>query len=94
MAVRLVFLLDDPDPPHAADHGFGIFGLELEFGGEDDGLIEVRVAVGEAQVVALANLDLVGRVEDGGPAHELADRALAAARVAPQRAADGARGFR
>ena len=45
-----------------------------------NGLVEVGVAIGEAEVVALADLDLVGRVENGGPADELADRSLAAAR--------------
>ena len=62
---------------------------ELEFGREDHRLVEVRLAVGEAEVVALADLDLVGRVEDRGPADELADRPLAAARIAAERAADG-----
>ena len=64
--------------------------LELELGREDHRLVEVRLAVGEAEVVALADLDLVGGVDDGGPADELADRPLAAAGVAAQGAADGA----
>ena len=82
MAVGLVLLLDDPDPPHPPDDGFGILRLQLEFGREDHRLVEIRLAVGEAEVVALADLDLVGRVEDRGPADELADRPLPAARVA------------
>ena len=68
----------------------GIFGLQLELGGEDDRLVEVGVAVGEAQVVALADLDLVGGVEHRGAADELADRTLAAAGIAAQGAADRA----
>ena len=90
VAVGLVFLLDDPDAPHPADDGFGFLGRELEFGREDQGLVEVGVAIGEAEVVALADLDLISRVEDCGPADELADGSLAAAGVAPQRPADGA----
>ena len=42
MAVGLVLLLDDPDPPHPADDGLGVVGLELELGREDHRLVEVR----------------------------------------------------
>ena len=69
----------------------GFFGRELEFGGEDQGIVEIGVAIGEAQVVALADLDLIGRVEHGGSADELADGSLAAAGIAAQRPADGPR---
>ena len=97
MAVRLVLFLDDPDPPHPPHDRFGIFGRQLELGGEDHGLVEVGVAIGEAEVVALADLDLIGRVEDRGPADELADRALAAAGIAaqgtPDRAGDAGEDF-
>ena len=90
VAVGLVLLLDDPDPPHPPDDGLGVLGLELELGGEDHRLVEVRLAVGEAEVVAVADLDLAGGVDDGRAADELADRALAVAGIAPQGAADGA----
>ena len=87
MTVGLVFLLDDPDALHPPDDRLRIFRLELKFGRQDHGFIEVRVPVGKAQVVAFAHLDQVGRVEDGGTADELADRPLPAPGIAAQRSA-------
>src|SRR5271165_7330669 len=81
MAIRLAFLLDDPDSPHPTHDRFGIFPVKLELGREDDRLIQVRHPVGEAQIVAFPNLDLAGDVENGGPADKLADGSLTAAGV-------------
>ena len=91
MAVRLILFLDDPDAPHSANDGLRILAGELELGGEDQWLVEVGVAIGEAEVVSFPHLDDISRVENGRAADELADCSLAAAGVAPQGTADRAR---
>src|SRR5208337_5255001 len=63
---------------------------ELEFRGDDNWLVQVGRPVGEAEVVAVADLDLASRIQDGGTPHELADGALAAFRIATQGTPHGA----
>ena len=78
MSVWLILLLDDPNAPHPTHDGLWIFAGEFEFGRENQGLVEVGVSIGEAEVVSLAHLDSISRVDDGRTADELTDRPLAA----------------
>jgi hypothetical protein len=39
VSVRLIFFLDDPDPPHASHDRFGILGRKFKLCGQDDGLV-------------------------------------------------------
>ncbi len=91
VTVRLVLLLDDPDASHPLDDSFGILRVQLELRGEDQRLVEtVPAATGDRQLVAFADLDLVCGVDDRGAPDILTNRALPAAGIASQSAADGA----
>ena len=91
IAHRLIGFFHDPELLHAARQFGGRFALELKGGREDHQLIEAALAIGEAQLLgaALLNLPFVSHHHCG--ACPLANVAFMAARIAMQRAADGAR---
>ena len=83
MAVRLVFLFDDPDPSHPLDDCFGVFGIQLELGREHHA---ARRACGRREPRASSRrghepgLDRV--VNDGHTSDVLSDGSLPSAGIA------------
>src|SRR4051794_6082362 len=76
---------------HPLGHHDRIFFFELELGREDDQLVQTTLAIGENQIASLAVNDFAAACHEGGARSPLADVAAVAARVAVERAPDGAR---
>ena len=87
---RQVRLFDDPLLLHALGDFDRVFFFQLEFGIEDDELIEAALPVGEDEIVAFALNDFAAASHDGCGAGPLADVATVRAGVAVQGAADSA----
>src|SRR5262249_4686497 len=74
----------------AFDDRIRIIPLELELGAQEHWVIQVTPSVGEAELVALANLNGALFIDDLGRAHEPADLIRALAGISAHGAADRA----
>src|SRR5262249_35870202 len=87
---RLVRLSLDPGFSQAFDDRIRIIPLELELGAQEHRVIQVTPSVGEAELVALANLNGALFIAALGRAHEPADLIRALAGISADGAADRA----